>query len=57
MKLSDNPSLEAKIESRIEVWHSTPQSEDLHDALGMTIEDYAIYVMKNEVPDNYIFPE
>lgn len=57
MKLSDNPKLEKKIEGRIEVWHNTPQGEDLPDALGMTDAEYENYVLKNEVPDDYYFPE
>jgi hypothetical protein len=57
MKLADNPKLEARIQSRIKVWKNTPQGEDLHESLGLSLEEYALFVIKNEVPDNYQLPE
>jgi hypothetical protein len=57
MKLTDNPKLEARIRSRIKVWYNTPQGEYLHEALGLSLEEYESFVAKNEVPDNYQLPE
>jgi hypothetical protein len=57
VKLSDRPDLEKLIEGRIEVWHNTPQGCDLSEALGLTCEQYSDFVMNNELPDDYIFPE
>ncbi len=56
MKLSEHPELEAAIDARVELWHSTPRVDLLHNFLGLSFDDYGVYVMRNEVPDNYELP-
>ena len=46
-------SLETDIENFVEEWHNSDSSQDLHDYLGMTSDEYALWV-EQPLSINYI---
>ena len=47
-----------ELEDLVAAWHKSGDEEtrELHEYLGMTFDEYAEWVMSNELPENYEIP-